>query len=123
MSLKDILADLQKDYIRSMPSKVTNLQFLWQEGRREELATEYHKLKGTGRTYGIPEISQLGEALEALLESQADQPSLQNAVELSFCILKRIHTARVAGEAHKLEDDHDFQIIIELAIRQGSSPR
>jgi HPt (histidine-containing phosphotransfer) domain-containing protein len=120
MSLKDLLADLQKDYIRSLPGKITNLHFLWQEGRHEELVTEYHKLKGTGRTYGVPEISQLGEALETLLESPASQSSSQNAVELSLRILERIHAARVAGNAHKLDDDRDFHSIIELALRLGS---
>jgi HPt (histidine-containing phosphotransfer) domain-containing protein len=122
MSMKDLLAELQKDYLASFPDKVANLRKLFQENNLEDLQTEYHKLKGTGRTYGVPEVSQLGGALERLCEEDSD--SLMSAVPLSLLILDRIRVSRGKGLPLNLDDDRDFQTIIELVVaprKPGSS--
>ena len=119
MSLKDVLAELQKDYVTSIPRKSEAISEHWRLGNILDLQTEYHKLKGTGRTYGLPEVTQLGEALEALCMTH--RASLSVAVPLSIAILERIRSHRVQGAQHNLEEDHDFRVIVELVMNAGGS--
>ena len=122
MSLKNLLAELQRDYLESIPTKIANIQLLWSERRNGDLRalqTEFHKLKGTGRTYGLPEISQLGEALETLCEEKHE--SLETVVTLASRVLESIRTSRESGVPYPLENDRDFQVIIEFVMEL--SPR
>lgn len=113
MNLKSLLAELQKDYIGSFPGKIANLSELFQAGNLDELRTEYHKMKGTGRTYGLPEVSQVGEVLETL----CDHPELLvHAVPLSLALLEKIRASRAQGTAVKVDDEKDFKILVELVV-------
>lgn len=110
MSLQDILAELQKTYLASLPEKITTLETLWSERKLVLLKTEYHKLKGTGRTYGFPEISQIGEALERLCEG--DSEVLAQAVPLSTRLITRVLELRLQGKAMDLENEADFRTLV-----------
>jgi HPt (histidine-containing phosphotransfer) domain-containing protein len=118
MSLKSLLAQLQKDYLASFPEKVMNLRELHKMGNLDELRTEYHKLKGTGRTYGLPEVSQIGEVLETL----CDQPDvLPIAVPISLALLEKVRETRTKGNALKVEDDGEFKALVELVVARRRS--
>lgn len=112
MSLKNVLAGLQKDYIASIPEKMASISHHWQTGKLLDLQSDYHKMKGTGRTYGIPEITQLGAAMEALCLTY--RSSLAQTVPLSLAILDRIRTIRERGEQFEIDNDPDFQEISRL---------
>ena len=121
-SLKDVLAGLQKSYLASMPEKIRNLETLWADRKIELLKTDYHKLKGTGRTYGFPEITALGAAMERLCE--IDQSSLERAVPISVKLMKRIGELRANGQALDLDQEPDFKSIVswvEAADRKTGS--
>lgn len=118
MSMKALLAELQKEYLASFPAKITTIRALWKAGKLEELHTEYHKLKGTGRTYGLPEVTQLGEALETICESKSHDVAeiLETAIPISLAILDRIRMARDKGEVHQLDNDRDFGVLVEFVM-------
>lgn len=111
-SLKDVLAVLQKNYLASMPEKIQNIEVLWKDRKLELLKTDYHKLKGTGRTYGLPEVTALGAALERLCE--IDQSSLERAVPMSLKLMKLIHQTRLNGVAVDLDQEPDFKTIVAM---------
>jgi HPt (histidine-containing phosphotransfer) domain-containing protein len=111
-SIKDVLAELQKNYLASMPEKIQNLEKLWSERKLELLKTDYHKLKGTGRTYGFPEITSLGAAMERLCE--IDQSSLERAVPISVKLMNRIRDMRAKGQALDLDQEPDFKSIVTM---------
>ncbi len=121
-SLAALLAELQKNYLASFAEKKVNLENLWKTGKLEELTTEYHKLKGTGRTYGLPEVTQLGEVLESIceyhvgLQNEATlTAALARAVPVSLRLLDRIQTSRTsAGEEYILDADADFLLLLAL---------
>ncbi len=115
MSLKELLAELQKEYLATFPAKVVLISDLWRKREMTELETEYHKMKGTGRTYGLPEVSQVGEALERLCEVAPDQ--LEKAVPLSLQVLTKIRAHRERGETLSVEIDPDFQAIVQLVMK------
>lgn len=113
MNIKNLLAELQKDYLNTFQEKIENLKTLYAQGKLEELKTEYHKLKGTGRTYGLPEVTQLGDALEVLCEHP---DALQIAVPISATVLAKIRDERKKGEILDMDLDRDFQVIVELVL-------
>lgn len=111
-SLQDILAGLQKTYLAALPEKIANIEQLHKSGDREKLVTEYHKLKGTGRTYGLPEFTQIGEILERICLK--DPASLPHAVPLSITLLTRSRDARVQGGHLALDNEPDFQKLVKI---------
>ena len=113
-SLKDLLAGLQREYVASIPKKCETIQALWESGNLQDLQTEYHKLKGTGRTYGLPEISQLGEAMEAICLTE--RSFLESTVAASLRILERVRVSREAGATFAIEEDAEFQMIVGIVV-------
>jgi HPt (histidine-containing phosphotransfer) domain-containing protein len=119
MSIQDVLAGLQKTYLASMPDKIALIETLFRDRDLEKLETEYHKLKGTGRTYGLPEFTQLGALLERICE--IDPASLSTAVPLSLSLLTRMRDARAQGEGSglALENESDFQTLVKIVEAAG----
>lgn len=128
MSLEDLLKELQKSYLESFPEKIRNLEVLWKEGQFDELTTEYHKLKGTGRTYGLPEVTHLGEILESISEyhtleaPETRTETLNVAVPLSLHLLERIRMTRTtAGLEYGLDVDPEFLRLLSLLPKSTKS--
>jgi hypothetical protein len=123
MSLTELLAQLQKDYLATFPDKIKNLGTLWKTERITDLETEYHKLKGTGRTHGLPEVSQLGEAMERLCETdrKAPYPVLTIAVPISLEIFDKIRQSRERGEAFRLETEPGFAKLVAMVQASNSA--
>lgn len=113
MSIHDVLAELRKTYLEALPGRADGIERLLQEGKYNEVETEFHKLKGTGKTYGLPEVSQVGEVAERLVEHGST--SAQESVPAAIKVLRKITTSRAAGQALDLEKDADFLYLAELA--------
>ena len=62
--LKQLLQELKTEYIAALPSKINYLQEVADSNNLTLLISEYHKLKGTGKTYGLPEVSVVAALLE-----------------------------------------------------------
>ena len=83
-----------------------------QTGSAHDLREAFHKLKGTGRTYGMPEVSELAALVEEIC---SDRP--QHAVGATghaLSLLEAIHAARMSGNNFDLENDPRFQEIRKL---------
>jgi HPt (histidine-containing phosphotransfer) domain-containing protein len=116
MSIQDVLAGLQKSYLASMPDKINLIETLFKSNELEKLETEYHKLKGTGRTYGLPEFTQLGATLERICE--IEPTSLKEAVPLSLSLMGRMRDARVqGGKSLSLDNEPDYQRLEKILIK------
>jgi HPt (histidine-containing phosphotransfer) domain-containing protein len=111
--IQELLGQLRQTYLATLPDKIVNLESLWKAQSLQLLKTEYHKLKGTGRTYGLPEVSQLGEALEHLCEA-APAPVIDKAVQLSLTLLRDISTQRSKGLPLDIENTAGFAEITAL---------
>lgn len=117
-SLAEVLAGLQKSYLASMPEKISNLQALFQANDLVKLETEYHKLKGTGRTYGLPEVTQLGALLERICQIAPTQ--LTKTVPLSLTLLAKTRDSREKGQPYVLEGTHEFEEISRIVAEAES---
>jgi predicted metal-dependent phosphoesterase TrpH len=126
MSIHDVLAELRKNYLDALPARADAIEKLFQERKYSEVETEFHKLKGTGKTYGLPEVSQIGEVAERLVENGST--SADESVPSALKVLRRIAKLRGLGEVPVLENDSDFLYLAELArelheTTSGRNPR
>jgi HPt (histidine-containing phosphotransfer) domain-containing protein len=71
--LSDVLSQLKAEYLQKLPQKIERLRKLTDEKNWQSLEEEYHNLKGSGKTYGFPEISAVCEKLEFLAHRQETQ--------------------------------------------------
>ncbi|MGE0527192.1 MAG: Hpt domain-containing protein [Bdellovibrionales bacterium] len=112
MSFEDLLKSLQAEYLASLPGKVLALQEELENASVVNLREMFHKLKGTGRTYGLPEVSELAKAAESVcLESPHDAIA---AAALSIDLLRDIHSARVGQRVLVLDNDPRFDQLLKL---------
>ncbi len=107
MSLNDLLLKLQQEYLSELPFKIDGIKIHHQNGAIDALIEDFHKLKGTGKTYGIPEISELGEKMEGLLLSC---PAIGfSQVPAAIELLVDIHHTRTSGDSYEIDLDPRFQ--------------
>ena len=110
MSIEDMLKGLREEYLQELPEKISDIEMVIESEDREDLHQCFHKLKGTGMTYGIPEISTLCASVEEIIEKDFDQ-GLKSS-QVATMLLRKIHDSRVKGQPFDLETDLDFQKIL-----------
>ena len=115
MSLSNLLAELQKEYLESLPEKISGIQDLINKNEFELVETEFHKLKGTGRTYGVPEISRVGELGEKAC--WIPDAKRNDAIAQALQLLLKVHQSRAKGVDYPIEDDETCQAL-GLLIQQ-----
>ncbi len=103
MSLEDVMKELRTEYLDSIEGKFGMYREMCKLRRAHELQDEFHKLKGTGSTYGIPDISLLGEQVETLfIESPRSGLS---EFEKVLTLLERIIFHQRQGKEYSLTQD------------------
>lgn len=106
---KKMMAELQADYLKSFPDKIAAFNKYFSEQNWSSLELEFHKLKGTGKTYGIPEVSTLCQKMEDICRDKVDKipATFHQAIE----ILEAIEQAYCKSEDFDLEGDPRYQDI------------
>ncbi len=100
---------MKLDYIETIPEKCQRITALLQNNQRSDLETEFHKMKGTGKTYGLAEVSLLGEVIEKICMT----PSLplNDSILVALKLLNEIYESRKAEKAFMIEDSNEFQML------------
>lgn len=113
--LSTVLAELKSEYLLILPHKIELLKKLTTEKNWKDLSEEYHKLKGTGKTYGYPEISTVSEILESL----ASQKSGHNAILFNDAIFlfERILNSYKKNEPFPLNNDIFAKNLLSLKAK------
>ncbi len=107
-----LMAELRKEYFESFSTKFQLLKSLYDQADWSGVELEYHKLKGTGATYGAPEISTLCGHLERICRKNKiiDKTTLDTSIEL----LEKIKNKYVNNVAFELEKDPNYVTICKL---------
>ena len=71
--------ELTAEYIQSLAEKIERIKSLILSGSFEEISSIGHRLAGSGGSFGFPEISQLGAAIEKAGKEQ-DSVTLQKLI-------------------------------------------
>lgn len=107
-----MLKSLQADYLASIPAKIKEIEQFIAAANGDALREAFHKLKGTGKTYGLPEISELGAAVERIC---IDRPaSAVPASTLAVGLMNAIHQARMKQTSVDLNADARMQQLLKL---------
>ncbi len=111
--INEILKSLQLEYISEIPLKVNAIKEQIKAKQMAELRNSFHKLKGTGKTYGLPEISDLAEVTEKVCLSSPAQAV--DAATLAVEVLGEIHRSRQKQQPYSVGIDLRFKKIQDLA--------
>lgn len=114
MSFAAMMEQLKQEYIQSLPEKIQVIQENIQKKCSDSLKEDFHKLKGTGKTYGLPEISTLAASVEAICIHSPDQSV--NAATQALPILQDIHRLRLADQSHDIGSDERYLEIRRAAV-------
>lgn len=109
MSFEEMMKNLKREYVRDLPSKIATIRQFCEGSNVNQLREEFHKLKGTGKTYGIPEVSELCATLEQICIQQSAHAVEDSKSALE--ILTSIHKARSQDQAFEVAQDPRFQEI------------
>lgn len=112
MNLDQILAQLRKEYLDSLPTRLAGIRQHFHDGAFDVLEDEFHKLKGTGRTYGIPEITDVGEITEHICGDARQH--VGTAIPIALELLSEIHEARIRQETFDVKADPRFSELRKL---------
>lgn len=112
MNFDDMMKELRVEYLQALPAKVDQLEKSLDREDIELLREDFHKLKGTGKTYGFPEISELGEVVERILIHRPQ--SFEQFIPEAIGLLKDIHRERLASRSFDLHQDSRFDKIKKL---------
>lgn len=106
MSFAAMMEQLKQEYIESLPEKIQTIEGHIKTQCTDSLKEDFHKLKGTGKTYGLPEISTLAASIESIC-IHSPEKSVEAAVQ-ALPILQDIHQSRVADQSHDIGSDERF---------------
>ena len=110
MNFDELLRTLQRDYLASLPEKIKKIEEFRLDNA--ELREAFHKLKGTGKTYGIPEVSELSALMERIcLENPL---ASAQAADAALGLLRAIYEARGIGREFNLKDDPRLAFLQKL---------
>jgi len=104
--MEDLLKALHVEYVAELPAKITSIEHLVREQKAEDVREAFHKLKGTGKTYGLPEVSELAAIVEATCIADAAVGLAMASVATD--ILRDIAAARRDERPYSLSADPRF---------------
>ena len=112
MSFDALMSQLRSEYVQELPEKIAHIANNLAQQHLEVVREDFHKLKGTGTTYGIPEISQLAEVLEKICTDHPQNAAI--AVPEALALLKEIHSHRTGAQAFDISLDQRFSKLKRL---------
>lgn len=118
MSLDELMKSLRAEYLTELPLKIKQIEDLFLEENSTELRDMFHKLKGTGKTYGIPELSTLAEFVEKTLLGKPKEALIYGKVFLK--LLREIYQARAKDLEFDIQKDPRFLALIQNQTKNQS---
>jgi len=95
MSLPDqVVAELQKEYLESLPAIIAEIRAAIESSDWENIEKHFHRLAGSGQTYGLPDITTVGRQMEAYLQANSPHPSASKTKEALMIFEKIVENYR-----------------------------
>lgn len=103
---------LQSDYLRTLPEKIKIIEEQIKKNDSNNVRESFHKLKGTGTTYGLPEVTALADIVETICIKVQSQ-SLAAAGQ-ALPVLRDIHAFRARQEVYPIAEDQRVAALRKL---------
>ncbi len=101
-----LIAELQKEYLGGFKEKFCRILGFHRKREWSALELEYHNLKGTGATYGVPEVTELCQQMEKLCRGKTEIE--KEWLEISIKLLEKIADKYSDTKPFELSEDPDF---------------
>ncbi|MCB9073460.1 MAG: Hpt domain-containing protein [Bdellovibrionaceae bacterium] len=118
-ALNDLFTELKGEYLDSFAEKFAAIEKFWQEKDRAALRNEFHKMKGTGSTYGLPEVSVIAEMLEDMCSNHAE--SLGLSILVALRLLQKVAEGHRHATAYEYQKDSLFHELQSLYQKMESA--
>lgn len=112
--LNKLLGELKTEYLKAFPAKLEKIKEYTATLNWAELGNEFHKLKGTGKTYGYPELTTLCQKLEFLAEDPLFQK--KEIFEKAYTLLNQLHEHYIKNEKIDLEKNPLAREILDYKV-------
>lgn len=109
-SLDDVIRELQIGYVQELPQKVKKILAHQEAGQMDLLGADFHRLKGTGATYGLPELSELAEIMVKICERRPS--ALPWVVPLATELIHKIHEKREKDQPCQIQTEEKYHEIL-----------
>ncbi|MCB0379357.1 MAG: Hpt domain-containing protein [Bdellovibrionales bacterium] len=103
----DLMNELRTEYLEGFSEKFIVIRKYLSDSDLYPLELEFHKLKGTGTTYGAPEVSEIGLHMERICKSQPQD--LAEWVEMAIQLLEKTKKKYLDEESFELQMDPAFK--------------
>ncbi len=120
MNMQKVLAKLKKEYLSDLPQKIKDIEMSYKNHDIEELKSAFHKLKGSGTTYGVESISNLSRILEDTCIKHPNKID-QNIIDLTLSLMSDIGAEKIQSPID-LNEDPRFQNLIHILQKGGIAP-
>lgn len=110
MSLDHLMEELRKEYIETFPEKIEKLQTALLEQNVASIELEFHKMKGTGKTYGFEEITLLGQHMEWICQNVPEK--LTQLLPLALTLLEEFCVQATDGHPVHFDGHPAYQSIV-----------
>ncbi len=112
MNIEELMKQLKREYIDTLPTKKAKVLELFRHNQLVELETEFHKMKGSGKTYGLGEVSQFGEIFEMIC---MDLPSaLPTVMPLALELIDEIYRLQNLNQSFDILQSKQYIYIQSL---------
>lgn len=107
--LNDLFVELKQEYLDSFEEKIQSIMTFWHRRDRKNLQNEFHKIKGTGSTYGVYEATEVAEILEDLCAQNS--PRLGLSIMIAIEAFRHICFQHRRNEGLDLEQQKFFRVL------------
>lgn len=111
MNLEELFKSLQAEYLKTFEEKISNLKKFLSLNDFEKIEMEFHKMKGTGSTHNIPEISELGHKMEDYIAANKEADPL--SIEESISVLENIVKSRNEAKVYQLSSCPSYNKLVK----------
>ena len=105
----DLMEELRTEYLESFEEKYKIIKDFFAKQDWYSLELEYHKLKGTGSTYGAPEVTAVCQKMEYICKHKPG--NLEELIHQSIVVLNKIKEKYLAQVPFDLETSPEFKNI------------
>ena len=108
---ENLLNELKNKYLKSIPEKIACIQQAQESKDWSTVHNEFHKLKGSGKIYGCPDITTFSQLIEDFFKQVEDEASLNCITHEGVELLNEISQKE---ESFDLKSSSHFDRIVEI---------
>jgi HPt (histidine-containing phosphotransfer) domain-containing protein len=106
---KDAFEALKQKYLQSIPEKIETIKKIITTNELLPLQQEFHKIKGSGKTYGFEDISLVAIPIDK--HCKANNPNSFVLAEKACELLQKIYDNLITKQSYDLQHDPLFKDI------------